>query len=64
VKGDAMPRPIALRSAEAGKPPRRPHRGPRKRKSAHTAHGDLEQMRALMQVVPDNMTDGVTLYDS
>ena len=59
-----MPRPIALRSAEAGKPPRRPHRGLRKRKSAHTAHGDLEQMRALMQVVLDNMTDGVTLYDA
>ena len=59
-----MPHPIALRSAKAGKRPRRTRPDPRKRKSAQSAHRELEQMRAVMQVVLDNMTDGVTLYDA
>jgi signal transduction histidine kinase/HPt (histidine-containing phosphotransfer) domain-containing protein len=59
-----MPRPIALRSTKAGKRLRRARPDQRKRKSAQTAQRELEQMRAVMQVVLDNMTDGVTLYDA
>jgi signal transduction histidine kinase/CheY-like chemotaxis protein/HPt (histidine-containing phosphotransfer) domain-containing protein len=43
--------PTTLRSANPGK-------------SAHAAQRELERVRAVMQVVLDNMTDGVTLYDA
>jgi signal transduction histidine kinase/ActR/RegA family two-component response regulator/HPt (histidine-containing phosphotransfer) domain-containing protein len=58
-----MPRSIASSSAKRAKRRSGAARAPRKKQPASSAKRQLEQARAVMQVVLDNMDDGVALFD-